>query len=373
MKVCYVYERRIPQNESLQVGIDRKVLAQAKCFRNQGWQCDIVAPERSGYLSALLQSAPFFPDRSKWGKMENLSYDVFYVRRTLYCSAQLITFLKRLKASNETCCVLFEIPTFPYDGELSSIKYLPILMKDRWHRRKLRNMVDRVADLSGQEKIFDITTVPLTNGIDMGSVSVRKASLCNREINMICAASFQNWHAVDRLVEGLRDYYRAGGEKRIVLHLVGDGPALKEARRQVIRARLDEVVRFHGYCSRAEMDAVYDRCSIAMASLGLHRIGHSMASTLKTREYLAKGIPFVYSGEIDVFRTDPVDFCLQVPADESPVDIEKLVAFHDRLYAQEAEDAVIARIRSYAEAHVSIDAAMENVIVYLKENCSHEN
>lgn len=121
------------------------------------------------------------------------------------------------------------------------------------------------------------------------------------------------------------------------------------------------------------MDAIYNKCSMALASLGLHRIGLSIASTLKTREYLAKGIPFVYSGEIDVFREDPVDFCFQVPADESPIDIEKLVAFHDRLYAREPEDDLIARIRSYAESHVGMNAAMKNVIDYIKENCAHEN
>ena len=69
---------------------------------------------------------------------------------------------------------------------------------------------------------------------------------------------------------------------------------------------------------------LYDRCHFAIASLGLHRIGIDVASTLKTREYLAKGMPFVYSGEVDVFRDEPAHFCMAVPADETPVDVAAL-------------------------------------------------
>ena len=117
------------------------------------------------------------------------------------------------------------------------------------------------------------------------------------------------------------------------------------------------------------MDEVYDKCQFAIECLGCHRKGIDRSSSLKSREYLAKGMPFVYSGEIDVFLEDPVDFCLKVPADESPVDIEELVAFADGLYERESEEALIGRIRKYAEGHVGMNVAMKSVIDYVKENC----
>lgn len=118
-----------------------------------------------------------------------------------------------------------------------------------------------------------------------------------------------------------------------------------------------------------DMDKIYCECTMAFASLGLHRIDSGLvASTLKTREYLAKGIPFIYSGEVDVFQKNPVDFCFRVPADESPIDIQSVIDFHDRLYAGESEEHLISRIRSFAEEHVSWKVTMRPVIDYIKQN-----
>ena len=96
------------------------------------------------------------------------------------------------------------------------------------------------------------------------------------------------------------------------------------------------------------------------------------SSSLKSREYLAKGIPFATSSKIDVFREHPVDFCLQLAGDDSPINIYKLIEFHDALYEKEAQSQLISRIRSFAEANVSIEGAMKNVIGYLKESKANE-
>ena len=134
---------------------------------------------------------------------------------------------------------------------------------------------------------------------------------------------------------------------------------------------LDKSVTFYGRCDQETMSKVYNRCTIAVASLGLHRIGLRRASTLKTREYLAKGIPFVYSGEIDVIQDDPVDFCFQVPDDDNPIDIAALVEFHDSLY-KNSEEAVIGRVREYAKSHVGMDVAMGTFVSYIKEICKND-
>ncbi|WP_165045976.1 glycosyltransferase [Adlercreutzia sp. ZJ138] len=264
-----------------------------------------------------------------------------------------------------------EIPTYPYDSEMKTLRTWPLLVKDGYHRRYLKNYVDRIVDLSGHDKIFGIPTIQIINGIDLRSISPRTPSGISSvgTLNLACAATFAGWHGIDRLLAGLAKYKQSRGGRKIRLHLMGAGSELRRLKGMAEGLALDDSVAFYGQCDRAQMDEVYDRCSMAIASLGLHRIGIDRASTLKTREYLAKGIPFVYSGEIDVFKSYPVDFCLQVPADESPVDVGKLVEFHDELYRRETERGLISRIRHYAEEHVSMDAAMANVVEYIKENC----
>ena len=103
---------------------------------------------------------------------------------------------------------------------------------------------------------------------------------------------------------------------------------------------------------------------------GVQTCALPISSTLKTREYLAKGLPFVYSGSIDVFEGRDVDFCLRVPADESPLDIEQVVRFYRSLVSNRTERELVERIRKFAELHVSMDAAMETVSRYFQSNLS---
>lgn len=74
-----------------------------------------------------------------------------------------------------------------------------------------------------------------------------------------------------------------------------------------------------------ELDDVFNQCQFAIGSLGRHRSGITVIKTLKNREYATRGIPFIYS-EIDSdFEHQP--YILKAPADESPVDIQKIVDF----------------------------------------------
>lgn len=109
---------------------------------------------------------------------------------------------------------------------------------------------------------------------------------------------------------------------------------------------------------------MYDKCNLAIASLGIHRLGISWLSTLKSREYLAKGIPFIYSGTIDVFAKNPVDFALQIPADDTPADFHSILSFYRNLYKKYSEEELCDRIRKYAEKYVSMFSAMKLTAEY---------
>ena len=76
----------------------------------------------------------------------------------------------------------------------------------------------------------------------------------------------------------------------------------------------------------SQLDALFDRCDFGIGSLGRHRVGIQKIKTLKNREYAARGIPFVYSETDSDFDDRP--YVLKAPADETPVDINSIIAFY---------------------------------------------
>lgn len=72
------------------------------------------------------------------------------------------------------------------------------------------------------------------------------------------------------------------------------------------------------------------------------------ASTLKAREYAAKGLPFITSLKLDIFENEK--FVLHVPADESNIDVNEIVAFYDELYLNKDAQELARNIREKAKS-----------------------
>ena len=354
-------------------GIARKIKCQMKAFANAGFDVELVGVEgHSTQGEKLLDRLPFYSDYGAWRAALAPGYRALYIRRPSYVSAGMLRALGMYRHECPGAPVVFEVPTWPYDAEDRTWRRLPLHVKDLMHRRRLGDVVDRVADLSCADSILGIPTLPIINGIDFDDMPSRSPSgEATSVINLMFVAAFARWHGADRVLQGMAAYRREGEPAGPVhLELIGDGPELASLRRLADDLDVSSMVTFRGMLGIEDIARVYDRRQMGIASLGLHRIGLDRASTLKTREYLAKGLPFVYSGSIDVFEGRDVDFCLRVPADESPLDIEQVVRFYRSLVSNRTERELVERIRKFAELHVSMDAAMETVSRYFQSNLS---
>ena len=114
-----------------------------------------------------------------------------------------------------------------------------------------------------------------------------------------------------------------------------------------------EYVVLHGQLFGTQLDEVFDKCQFAVGSLGRHRSGITEIKTLKNREYATRGIPFIYSETDSDFDNKP--YVLKAPADETPVDVEQMLAFIDSCSMQPAD------IRHTVE-HLTWKIQMENVV-----------
>jgi hypothetical protein len=119
----------------------------------------------------------------------------------------------------------------------------------------------------------------------------------------------------------------------------------------------------HGTLRGDALEAVFRDSMLAVSSLTMFRIGLREGCVLKTREYAARGLPFVY-GYDDVDLTRDLPFCMYVGSTESPIAIEELIRFASGLreMAGVSED-----MRAWAESHVDWRVKMRTYYDFARE------
>lgn len=364
---CYLHYCDVMDPKSSLTGIDRKVLSQIKMFSDAGLECDFRYCRRpTSFFGKAISCLPFMPDGVDWPSPCELGdLDFLYIRRPVYISATFLKFLRGFRAKNPHAIVLYEIPTYPYDAEMGGFNSVA-LIKDKHHRSELNGLIDYIVDLGGRTEIFGLPTIQITNGIDFDVVSRRKASLDGNAVNVLAVAAFSPWHGVDRFIEGMAKYYEGDGSRNVVLHLAGGGSEL-DSLQSLVRSRgLEDHVVFYGHLGPVQLEPLYGQSDLGIECLGIHRrAGLQRSASIKSREYLAKGLPFIYSAPIDGIEDGEVDFCKRMPPDESPIDLEDVLIFRDGLYEKEDPNELAERMRLYGQGHISMKAAMKNVLQLL--------
>ena len=59
-------------------------------------------------------------------------------------------------------------------------------------------------------------------------MSLRNPNNHTTEIRLVAVAGLAKWHGYDRLLEGLGEYYRTDVERKVIFHIVGEGPVREE-------------------------------------------------------------------------------------------------------------------------------------------------
>ncbi|HIX06485.1 MAG TPA: glycosyltransferase [Candidatus Fournierella pullicola] len=354
-------------------GVGKKIQGQIKALKDSSIECTLhcLRTRENSFAQKILIRFAVFGDGLDWTVTDEMrGADFLYIRRPCFCSHGMIRFLREIRKVNPTCRLLLEIPTYPYDSEYkTSLFWIPLLWQERYWRRKLKKYIDKTVILCNDQEVFGIPAIHIKNGVDLSQLPVKKQNKSDC-INLCCAAQFATWHGIDRLLLGLAEYESNRENKRKVhLYLAGEGPQSAELRKIAEMRHLQNVVTFCGRLNSDQLyEQLYDQCDIGVECLGNFRHGpDALSSSLKSREYLAAGLPILFAGRLDVIEDEQADFCLQIPSDESSVDVASLVSFYEKLLQNETKEQLSARIRLYAERHVGWDRTFKTVIQWLKE------
>jgi len=147
----------------------------------------------------------------------------------------------------------------------------------------------------------------------------------------------------------------------IHVDVVGDGEYRKQLESLTAELELSHLVTFHGDLWLSDMTTVLAHSHIAIGVLAIHRKGLRMASPLKHREYLAWGLPLVFSG-IDPDLPRDLPFVHVDSGTEDPVSISRIIEWRERL--MRIPD-LQREIKSFARKHLDYKVKAEKALELL--------
>ncbi|EMF0205881.1 glycosyltransferase, partial [Enterococcus hirae] len=361
-------------------GVEKKIQSQIAAFEKKNIKMDILYENYKDYpFSRLLKYVPIFSKQLNISDIEKLGkYDFIYMRKPII-DFNLIILLKRIKKLSPTTTCIMEIPTYPYDKEFQvkfTQRYLG--MKDKFWRQYLNKSLDYIVTYSNDAKIFDIPTIRVSNAADYENIK-QKTSKFNTDnsITMTAIANFQSFHGYDRLIKGIAQYYSEGGDWAIRLNLIGNGntTVLNSYKSMISNSNLEGIIKVLPGMDSRELDTVFDTTDLAVDTLARFRSGVYYNSTLKGKEYLARGIPIISGVETELDNFENYEYYFRVPADESSINISDILDFYTKVILQsnKTDKEVIQFIREFGKKNFNFDKMLEPVINKIKSKEKQTN
>lgn len=326
------------------LGITRKVYSEIDAFRKQGYEVyysgyradgvaifndnnEVISEKKYllniGMLNHILRRKMIMDLCIDFVKKYSGDFEFSYARYHFF-DREYIKLLKTLKSKSQK--VIVEAHSAPkFAKSFSPMTY--VAWKDKRWNKKAKRYVDLVASMSDEDKLWGIHTVKISNGINADQIRIHNYNGNEDEINLI-AVSFEGpVHGYDRVLRGIKEYYTKGGTRKITFHIVGS--VLPSTESLISKLGLEDNCVKYGPKAGNELDDIYDKANLAIGCLANHRIGSFFGSALKTKEYIAKGIPFIYGWREKVLEN--FKYGKRFELCEEPIDMFCVIEFYDAL------------------------------------------
>ncbi|MCF7807594.1 MAG: glycosyltransferase [Candidatus Marinimicrobia bacterium] len=236
---------------------------------------------------------------------------------------------------------------------------------ERVRRRRFLSLCRGVIGVSSEVTAFEQVYHPngrsftFSNGIDVKSVPFTGFAGNEEVLNILfLAGRFAPWHALDRLLAGLKQY---AGDRRVRLMLVGNLNKISHIGDWNHQENPNVELKMYGQLNEPKLTEICRFAHVAISSLGIHRVGLEEASVLKTREYMARGIPFIYAYmDSDLKGNEP--FAKRVPANDEAIHIQSIVDFYE---GYSTNIGLSQTMRNIAEQRLDWSVKLENLIKFL--------
>jgi hypothetical protein len=148
------------------------------------------------------------------------------------------------------------------------------------------------------------------------------------------------------------------------LKVVGDVSAEDYHSARPLVEKKNVKVEFLGKLYGPQLEKVFRSTHLAFSPLAMFRKKIVEGCALKTREYLARGLPFVIGHEDpDLYGADNYFYFLSVPPDDRPVEMDQVVEFAERVLKT---SEISVAMRDFAEQRVDWKIKMQHMWNFLK-------
>ncbi len=208
-------------------------------------------------------------------------------------------------------------------------------------------------------ELHGVKAYTMNMGVEVQSITPHYYIGEKSALNLISVANENSYHGYDRIIESLRVYQQKKPGAQVFVHLVG---TVSPPTRQLIEKHgLQDRVILYGKKSGAELDEIYNKCNVGLGPFGQHRVGGKKDTGLKTKEYFAKGLPYIYSGS-EPTVPEGYPYICKFPSDESPIDFDRVWEFYQ---SYRNDPQVVSNMRAFAAEHYSWDTIMKEALSHL--------
>jgi len=236
--------------------------------------------------------------------LKQIKFDILYMRYRLY----MPFFTKVLKKYK----VIMEINS---DDTLEYKLHSKIThLYNKFTRDMVLKYIDGFVSVSDELKTrFEYLNNPIeviANGINTSLYDIVKHQ--NKKFHLVFIGTpNQPWHGLNKIID-MAHYF-----KEYQFNIIGtDGVDIDN-------------IKYFGYLNQDESTKIIQKCDIGIGTLSLYKTGLTEASPLKTRQYLACGIPMIY-GYKDTDLNDDTSFSLQLENTKDNLDYKKIKDFIDK-------------------------------------------
>lgn len=343
MKIAYVLDEDISTN----TGVVQKIMAQIKVWESLGHKVHIFSLISKNQNSIIKNGTVISVSRGKINffqkikrnyantllldlELQKYSPDIIYSRYMRY-SPNLVSVLKNVA---------------PYIVELNSNDVNEY--KQRSILYSTFNTIGRTlfygnasafvsvsVELSNDDNFtkFNKKTLVLGNSIDIDQIRYHKNNTSCVENVVFIGTPKQIWHGIDKCI------YMANKFPNITFHIIGPDQAELDAFPDF--QELSNIV-VYGYLEADKAQHIVSKCDIGISSLALHRKEMNEASPLKSRMYLAQGLPIITGYQDTDFEIDTLPFVLNIGNNENNVrdNIAHIKQFFDSASKYTSDDII---------------------------------
>lgn len=276
--------------------------------------------------------------------------DIIYIRRLLQRIFFTRSFFKKVKNVSK---VIYELPTYPLDpsdrlsdrlNEKLEMIFFKLFIEPGLHLVTV--CLQRNCALSEKYLVF-------SNGIDAGKYLPGKMPELREEFRCIAFAHVRYWHGYERVLEGIKKYHGPYSLRFDIYSNESD--TIQNLRKTADDYGITNCIVFHDAVPLEKMSAAAAGFHIGVGGLAYHKRGAAFDTSLKSKEYSALGLPFIYEvPDMSIRESWPYHF--RIPQDDTPVDFDKVITWYKSLSKNYK-----SIMHEFAAAHLQYDSEIGDI------------